>query len=193
MQEKQEEKETKNINLYKNPSYEISSANNIYINPVLKNNLMSIKEYFNKSGNKFKKSNRLSNSFDISFNLESKVLTNLENSFSKKLSLNNNMVRINKKKIAIKCLINEPHKASFTVIVGKKVEISRLKLTICEQLAKKNKAYASLKPNSFCLMKNYSLIQDFGTIGDTKLNDGDNVYIILIDSMKKAQLKEKNI
>ena len=69
--------------------YEISPSNNIHINPVFKNNLMSIKEYFNKSGNKFRKSARLANSFDMSFNLESKVFTNLENSFSKKLSFHN--------------------------------------------------------------------------------------------------------
>ena len=151
---------------------------------------MSIKEYFDKSGNKFKnKNNRTSNSFDMSFNLESKVLTNLENSFSQKLSFNNNIVN-NKKKITIKCQINEPHKASFTVMVGKKVEISKLKITICEQLGKKNKVYSTLKPNSFCLMKNYSFIQEFGTVGDTILSDGDNIYIILKDSMKKAQLIE---
>ena len=49
------------------------------------------------------------------------------------------MNKISKKKIAIKCLINEPLKASFTVIVGKKVEFSKLKMTICEQLFKKIK------------------------------------------------------
>ena len=149
---------------------------------------MSIKEYFNKSGNKFRKSSRLANSFDMSFSLESKVFTNLENSFNKKLSFNNNINKVNKKKITIKCVINEPYKASFTVIVGKKVEISKLKMTICEQLSKKNKVYASLKPNSFCLMKNYAFVQEFGTVGDTILSDGDNIYIILKDSMKKAQL-----
>ena len=48
----------------------------------------------------------------------------------------------------------------------------------------------TFKPNSFCLMKNYSFIQEFGTVGDTILSDGDNIYIILKDSMKKAQLNE---
>ena len=190
IQEKQEEEEKKNINKYKNISYEISSPNNLNINPVLKNNVMTIKEYFNKSGNKFKRKYRLANSFDMSFNLESKVLTNLENSFSNKLSFNNEIGKNDKKKITMKCIINEPHKASFTVIVGKKVEISKLKMTICEQLGKKNKIYSSLKPNSFCLMKNYLFIQEFGTVGDTILSDGDNIYIILKDSMKKAQLNE---
>lgn len=188
MQEKQDEEEKKNINKYKNMAFEISPANNININPVLKNNVMSIKEYFNKSGNKFKKSMRLANSFDMSYNLENKVLTNLEKSFSNKISFNNALTKNNKKKIAIKCLINEPHKASFTIIVGKKVEISKLKKTICEQLGKKNKVYSSLEPDSFWLMRNYSVIQEYGTIGDTPLSDGDNIYIILKDSMKKAQL-----
>ena len=72
IQEKQDEEEKKNINKYKNNSFEISSQNNININPVLKNNIMSIKEYFNKSGKKLKKKDlRASYSFDISFNLES--------------------------------------------------------------------------------------------------------------------------
>ena len=168
--------------------YEISSANNININPVLKNNVLSIKEYFYKSENKLRKSKRLSNSFDLSNNLESKVLTNLEKSFSNKMSFNNALPKNNKKKIAIKCLINEPHKASFTIIVGKKVDISKLKKTICEQLGKKNKIYASLEPYSFWLMRNYSVIQEYGTVGDTPLSDGDSIYIVLKDSMKKAQL-----
>ena len=191
IQEKQDEEEKKNINKYKNNSFEISSQNNININPVLKNIIMSIKEYFNKSGKKLKKNDlRESYSFDISFNLESKVLANFENSFNNKLSFNHNIVNNNKKKISIRCHINEPYKAYFTVIVGKKVQISKLKITICEQLNKKNKVYASLKPNSFCLMKNYSFIQEFGTVGDIILSDGDNIYIILKDSMNKAQLIE---
>jgi len=191
IQEKQDEEEQNNLNKYKQKSYEISSANNININPVLKNNILSIKEYFYKGGNKFKSYRLKANSFDMSFNLESKVLLNLENSFSKKLSVNTNVSKNDKKKIAIKCQINEPHKLSFTVIVGKKVEISKLKHTICEQLGKKNKIYSSLKTNSFCLMKNYSFIPEFGTVGDTILSDGDNVYIILIDSMLKCQLKKE--
>ena len=192
IQEKQDEEEKKNLNKYKKASFEIASQNNININPVLKNNVMSIKEYFNKNGNKLKKSysNRLANSFDISFNLESKVYTNLENSFSQKLSFNNTDLKNNKKKITIKCLINEPHKASFSVLVGKKVEIAKLKLTICEQLGKKNKVYSSLKPYSFWLMKNYSFIQENGTVGDTNLSDGDNIYIVLKDSMTKAQINK---
>ena len=64
-------------------------------------------------------------------------------------------------------------------------------MTICEQLGKKNKIYSSLKPSSFCLMKNYSFIQEFGTVGDTILSDGDNIYIILKESMNKAQLNEQ--
>ena len=191
IQEKQDEEEKKNINKYKNMAYEISPANNININPVLKNNVSSIKEYFNKSGNKFRKSMRLANSFDMSINLESKVLTNLETSFSNKMSFNNALPKNSKKKIVIKCLVNEPHKASFTIIVGKKVEISKLKKTICEQLGKKNKVYASLEPDSFWLMRNYSVIQENGTVGDTPLSDGDNIYIVLKDSMKKAQLNDQ--
>ena len=46
-------------------------------------------------------------------------------------------------------------------------------------------------------MKNYVFIQEFGTVGDTILSDGDDVYIILKESMNKCQVdageKNKNI
>ena len=127
----------------------------------------------------------------MSLSLESKIFTNLENSFSRKLSFNSPL-KTDKKKITIKCHIKEPQKVSFTVIIGKKVEISLLKQTICEQLAKKNKIYSNLKVNSFCLMKNYIFIQEYGTIGDTILSDGDDVYIILKESMNKCQEQEED-
>ena len=185
MMEKQDEEEKNNINKYKK-SFEISSTNNINIDPVLKNDIMSIKEYFNKSGNKLSKKVNRTNSFDMSIQLDSKVLK-LEKSFSEKISFNTSILNSNKKKITIKCQINEPYKASFTIIVGKKVEIGKLKYNICEQLTKKNRIYSKLKPNSFCLMKNYAFIQEFGTVGDSILSDGDEIYIILKDSMEKAQ------
>lgn len=186
-QEKIDEENKNELNKYK---YEISSANNININPGLKNNLISIKEYFNKTGNRFRPYRSKSNSFDISINYENKVLSNLENSFSRKLSIGSQKKK-EKKTIKIACHIKEPHKVNFSLLLGKKVEISVLKQTICDQLAKKNSAYASLKSNSFCLMKNYMFVQEFGTIGDTILSDGDDVYIILKESMNKCQVEEK--
>jgi len=186
-QEKIDEENKNKLNKY---NYEISYANNININQGLKNNLLSIKEYFNKNGNRFKPYRLRSNSFDISMNLESKILNNLENSFSRKLSLGSQKNK-EKKTIKISCHIKEPQKVNFSLLLGKKVEISVLKQTICDQLAKKNKAYASLKSNSFCLMKNYMFVQEFGTIGDTILSDGDDIYIILKESMNKCQVEEK--
>ena len=121
------------------------------------------------------------NSFTRENNVNNLML-NFETSFNKKLSLNNNLLKINKKKITIKCQINEPKKASFTIIIGKKVEMSKLKNTICEQLKKKNKIYANLKVNQFCLMKNYSFVQEFGNVEDTNLSDGDiNTYEVDYD------------
>ena len=188
-QEKQDEEENKEINKYK---LEISSGNNINISPILKNNLVSLKEYFNKSLNKssLKRTYRpKSNSFDMSLSYEKNILTNLGNSFSKKLSINNSKIN-DKKKIKIKCHITEPKKLSFSMIIGKKVEIPLLKQTILEQLVKKNKIYSNLKINSFCLMKNYVFIQEFGTVGDTILSDEDDIYIILKEIMNKCQDKE---
>ena len=88
-----------------------------------------------------------------------------------------------KKKITIRCHINEPHQASFKVTIEKKAEISQLKTTICEEL-KKNENYIGLEPNSFFLMKKYCLIQEFVTVGDT-ISDRDNIYIILKNSIDR--------
>ena len=118
-------------------------------------------------------------------------MPNFENSFTKKLSLNNNLMKNNKKKIKITCQINEPKKASFTILIGKKVEMKKLKNTICEQLKKKNKIYTNLNINGFCLMKNYSFVQEFGLVENTNLSDGDNIFIILKDSMIKAQVDKE--
>ena len=178
--------------------FEISNINNININPI-KKNIGTIKEYFNKNlSTSLSLKRAKSNSFDMSFNSFNRennvnnLMLNFETSFNKKLSLNNNLLKINKKKITIKCQINEPKKASFTIIIGKKVEMSKLKNTICEQLKKKNKIYANLKVNQFCLMKNYSFVQEFGNVEDTNLSDGDTIFIILKDSMFKAQVDDEN-
>ena len=198
IQQKQEEISKNQKDKYNNKSYfQISNPNTININPKTKN-IGTIKEYFNKSiSNTFTGRRLKANSFDMSFNYFNRenninnLMPNLEKSFNKKLTLNNNLIKSNKKKITIKCIINEPKKASFTIIIGKKVEMSKLKLTICEQLKKKNKVYANLKLNGFCLMKNYSFVQEFGIVEDTNLSDGDEIYIILKDSMIKAQLDEE--
>ena len=172
--------------------FEISSPNNININP--NKNIGSIKEYFHKNSFSTYPSKRSkANSFDISFSFNrennlNNLMPNFENSFTKKLSLNNTLMKMNKKKIKITCQINEPKKASFTILIGKKVEMIKLKNTICEQLKKKNKIYAKLNINGFCLMKNYSFVQEFGLVENTNLSDGDEVFIILKDSMIKAQV-----
>ena len=195
---KQKSKEDLNYNINNNQEskkinkFEISSSNSISISPKLKNNLGKLKEYFNISGNNSKKTFReKSYSFDMSLNSESKVMANLENSFNKKLSFDSPK-KIDLKKIKINCHIQEPIKVSFSMIVGKKVKISLVKQTISDQLAKKNKVYADLKLNSFCLMKNYVFIQEFGTVEDTILSDGDDIYIILSETMNNCKEHDRN-
>ena len=41
-------------------------------------------------------------------------------------------------------------------------------------------------------MKNYSFVQEFGLVEDTNLTDGDDIFIILKDSMFKAQNEDVN-
>ena len=192
IQQRQDQK-----NKYKN-YFEISTPSTININPN-KNlgSIGSIKEYFHKTSFSAYPSKRLkANSFDISFSFNKEnnlnnLMPNFENSFTKKLTLNNNLMKNNKKKIKITCQINEPKKASFTILIGKKVEMKKLKNTICEQLKKKNRIYANLNVNGFCLMKNYSFVQEFGLVENTNLSDGDDIFIILKDSMIKAQVNKE--
>ena len=40
-------------------------------------------------------------------------------------------------------------------------------------------------------MKNYAFIHEFGNVGDSILSDGDDVYIILNESMDKCQENKK--
>ena len=173
---------------------EIFSTNKININPSLKNKLVTLKKYFNTNESQYKKFYRAkAYSFDMSANTDndtSKIISNFENTFCKKLSIDSPK-KTDVRKIKIKCHINEPYKISFSMLVGKKLEISLLKKTICEQLAKKNKAYKDLNIRGFCLMKNYAFIHEFGNVGDSILSDGDDVYIILNESMDKCQENKK--
>lgn len=99
----------------------------------------------------------------------------------------NNEIKNNKKKrITIKCQIDQPKRASFTIIIGKKVEISKLRSTICEQLKKKNKIYNNLKLNGFCLMKNHTFLPETGLVEQTNISDGDEIFIVLKDTIKKV-------
>ena len=194
IQQKQDEASKNQKNKYKT-YFEISSANNININP--NKNIGSIKEYFHKNSfSNFTSRKVKSNSFDISFsfnrdNNNNNLIPNFETSFTKKLSLNNTLIKPHKKRMKITCQINEPAKASFTILIGKKVEMKKLRKTICEQLKKKNKIYSELNINGFFLMnKNYSIIPEFGLVENTNLSDGDYIVIILKDSLKKAQDNE---
>ena len=39
--------------------------------------------------------------------------------------------------------------------------------------------------NSFCLMKNHTFIKESSTIDNNFISDGDNIFIIFIDTIKK--------
>ena len=79
--------------------------------------------------------------------------------------------------------MNEPEKISFSIDTQKQNSIEFLMLLICLRLYNETKNDEFSKMN-FCLMKNYTFIDKKGIISDY-LNDGDDVYIISKDIMKK--------
>ncbi len=124
-------------------------------------------------------------------NLDNQNISNLENTFSKKLNINYLDLEDPKKEmIKIKFHIVEPYSTSFILDVNKNIQISKIKEIICKELANKNISYISLDVNSFFLMKNYKCIQDYEIVKDTILSEGDDVYIVLKESMNKSSNKK---
>ena len=162
----------------------ISCTNEINVNPPFKNDISKLKKYFNNK-NKYKRKNRRkSNSLDMPRNTDSKFISDFQIS-RKKLSFDSpNKANVNSFKI--NCYVNEPYKTNFSIIIGKKAEMSLLKKIIHEQLVKKNNAYKDLNIKDFSLMKNYSFVREHGNVEDSKLSDGDDIYIILSESMDKC-------
>ena len=123
--------------------------------------------------------------------LDNQNISNLENTFSKKLNINCLDLEDPKKEtIKIKFHIVEPYSTSFILDVSINSQISKIKEIICKELANKNISYFSLDVNSFFLMKNYKCIQDYEIVKDTTLSEGDDVYIVLKESMNKSSNKE---
>ena len=176
----EEEEETinkNNINILSDNNNQISTSNNNNIIPCNKNNLIYIKEYSNDNEKKITVYKFEMDSSDTSFNLEKTIFDNLENNY--KVKKNESF----KDKIKINCYMNEPEKISFSIDTQKQNSIEFLMLLICLRLYNETKNDEFSKMN-FCLMKNYTFIDKKGIISDY-LNDGDDVYIISKDIMKK--------
>ena len=97
--------------------------------------------------------------------------------------------KLDDKNIKINCGIMEPKKKTFSINISRSNDISYLKLLICLQLNRNDNFYF-LKTNSFCLLKNYCFIKETGTVEDCGIKDGDNIYIILKNIMRKYVDKE---
>ena len=136
------------------------------------NNIINHTErnFINNNKNKY-----ISNSVNNSLNLQQ--ISNLEKTFNQKY-YNNPLEENDEEKMTINCHIMEPYTISFSLEIEKNMDIMQLKKIICEELINKNKEYNNLNTNSFFLMKNYTIIKELGTIGETILS-GDDIYIAL--------------
>ena len=161
----------------------------------LQNNLIYIREYSNKDQNKIKVYKFESDSPENLLNIEKTIFDHLENNFEKKdiyqHQSKDSEEKSDKKNIKINCVIMEPKKMCFSIKVESYNDIAFLKLLISFELIRIDN-YKKISSNSFCLMKNYCFIKETGTVGDRGIKDGDNIYIILKDIMKKYIDNENN-
>ena len=179
-------KTNKSINIFSSNSENKENKKNEI---PLQNNLIYIREYTNKDKSKIKVYKFESDSPENLLNIEKVIFHHLENNFEKKKEINQfqseeSEEKLDDKNIKINCEIMEPKKKSFSIKLYSSNDIGFLKLLICLELNKDDN-FHNIKSNTFCLMKNYCFIKETGTVEDCGINDGDNIYIIHKDIMKK--------
>jgi hypothetical protein len=119
------------------------------------------------------------------------------NSYEKILKMNNlesnlmmNSIEKSSEMIKVNMHLKEPYNLSFKLDIKKSITILELKKKIYQLLAQLNKEFISLNNNSFFLMKDYNFIKEFGRIDESNICDGDDIYIILKENIKKCQNEE---
>ena len=125
-------------------------------------------------------------SFDMSKKYESRIISNLETSFNKNLDLEDFPKRKKEtNSLNIHIQINEPYRVTFSINATKNTKTKEFKEKICETLTQKNSKYKNINPNSFILMKKYSIVKEKELIGNCGLENDDTLYIILKESIIK--------
>ena len=133
-------------------------------------------------------------SFDMSKKYESRIISNLETSFNKNLDLEDFPKRKKEtNSLNIHIQINEPYRVTFSINATKNSKTKEFKEKICETLTQKNSKYKNIIPNSFILMKKYSIVKENELIENCGLENGDTLYIILKESIiKNENISTKN-
>jgi hypothetical protein len=130
---------------------------------------------------------------------ENKIIYERSNSYDKNLILKMNNLESNlmmnsletsSEMIKVNFHLKEPYNLSFKLDIKKSITVLELKKRIYQSLAQLNKECISLNNNSFFLMKNYNFIKEFGRIDESIICDGDDIYIILKENIKKCQNEE---
>ena len=128
---------------------------------------------------------------------ENKINSERSNSYEKILKMNNlesNIMMNSFEKISEMIKVNMhlkgPYNLSFKLDIKKSITVLELKKRIYQLLAQLNKEFISLNDNSFFLMKDYNFIKEFGRIDESNICDGDDIYIILKENIKKCQNEE---
>ena len=184
-----------NINVSKSFSpkkNEIIVSNNK--NPKIKDLIEPIRsDFYHKNiyDLKYKKAH----SYDNTYKLERKIMTNLETSFNKNLELedfpHHNKPVNNYLNIHIQIL--QPYRVTFSLTLTKNTKFILFKQSICDTLKKKNNNYKNLTINSFILMKKYSILKENTLISECDLNNEDTLFIILKESLETNNYNTNNI
>lgn len=175
-------------NIINQKDYDIRNLGYQSVNDNQKN-VANIFSLINKDENYIKESEQIHHS------TKNKIINERPSSYDKNLIFKTNNLESNKminspenkSEIKVNFHLKEPYNLSFKSNVKKNITVLELKKRICQSLVQINKECISLNSNSFFLMKNYNFIKEFGRIDESNICDGDDIYIILKENIKKCQ------
>ena len=178
-------------NIINQKDYNIRNLRYQSVNDTQKD-VANIFSLINKDENYIKENEQIRNS------TKNKIINERPSSYDKNLFFKMNNLESNKmmnslensSEIKVNFHLKEPYNLSFKSNVNKNLSVLELKKRICQSLVQLNKECISLNSNSFFLMKNYNFIKEFGRIDESNICNGDDIYIILKENIKKCQNEE---
>lgn len=178
-------------NIINQKDYNISNLRYQSVNDNQKD-VANIFSLINKDENYIKENDQIRHS------TKNKIINERPSSYDKNLFFKMNNLESNKmmnsfensSEIKVNFHLKEPYNLSFKSNVKKNLSVLELKKRICQSLVQLNKECISLNSNSFFLMKNYNFIKEFGRIDESNICNGDDIYIILKENIKKCQNEE---
>jgi len=92
----------------------------------------------------------------------------------------------------ISVILQDPIKFTTRIKILKTKSVVLLKKTIADELCEKHPVlFRKLKEDSFLLMKNHTIIKEDSSIENSKINDGDTIYILLYERFEKIKFKDE--